>query len=137
MKLLITLMSTVGWVGEISGQIWAVRSLRGPRSSYLVLSPNRLLSLHCKVKARSLPSCHTHVPDARKKKRKVEGMNLMLKPARLLCPWNSPGKNTGVGCLFLLQGVFPPTLQADSLPSEPPGKPYFKAGFINFSPNDI
>ena len=29
-----------------------------------------------------------------------------LQPARLLCPWNSPGKNTGVGCHFLLQGIF-------------------------------
>ena len=28
-------------------------------------------------------------------------------PARLLCPWDSPGKNTGVGCHFLLQGIFP------------------------------
>ena len=28
-------------------------------------------------------------------------------PARLLCPWDSPGKNTGVGCHALLQGVFP------------------------------
>ena len=27
-------------------------------------------------------------------------------PARLLCPWDSPGKNTGVGCHFLLQGIF-------------------------------
>ena len=26
--------------------------------------------------------------------------------ARLLCPWDSPGKNTGVGCLPLLQGIF-------------------------------
>ena len=26
-----------------------------------------------------------------------------LSPARLLCPWNPPGKNTGVGCYFLLQ----------------------------------
>ena len=26
--------------------------------------------------------------------------------ASLLCPWNSPGKNTGVGCHFLLQGNF-------------------------------
>ena len=26
---------------------------------------------------------------------------------RLLCPWDSPGKNTGVGCHFLLQGIFP------------------------------
>ena len=24
-----------------------------------------------------------------------------------LCPWDSPGKNTGVGCHFLLQGIFP------------------------------
>ena len=24
-----------------------------------------------------------------------------------LCPWDSPGKNTGVGCYFLLQGIFP------------------------------
>ena len=24
-----------------------------------------------------------------------------------LCPWDFPGKNTGVGCHFLLQGIFP------------------------------
>ena len=30
-----------------------------------------------------------------------------LQPARLLCPWNSPGKNTGVGSHSLLQGIFP------------------------------
>ena len=43
---------------------------------------------------------------------------------------DSPGKNTGVGCHALLQGIFPtqglkpraPALQAESLPSEPPGK---------------
>ena len=47
-----------------------------------------------------------------------------LWPARLLCPWDSPGKNTGMGCHFLLQGNFPtkglnPHLlhwQMDSLP---------------------
>ena len=39
--------------------------------------------------------------------------------ARLLCPWDSPGKNTGVGCHSLLQGIFPtqgsnpPALQAN------------------------
>ena len=40
-------------------------------------------------------------------------------------------KNTGVGCHFLLQGIFPtqgsnpgsPALQVNSLPSELPGKP--------------
>ena len=26
--------------------------------------------------------------------------------ARLLCPWNSPDQNTGVGCCSLLQGIF-------------------------------
>ena len=25
----------------------------------------------------------------------------------VLCPWDSPGKNTGVGCHSLLQGIFP------------------------------
>ena len=28
------------------------------------------------------------------------------QPARLLGPWGSPGKNTGVGCHALLQGIF-------------------------------
>ena len=53
-----------------------------------------------------------------------------LWSARLLCPWNSPDKNTGVSCHFLLQGNLPdpeiepwsPALQADSLPPEPPQK---------------
>ena len=30
-----------------------------------------------------------------------------LQPVRLLCPRDSPGKNTGVGCHSLLQGIFP------------------------------
>ena len=46
-----------------------------------------------------------------------------LQPAKLLCPWDFPGKNTGVDCHFLLQGVFSiqelslglPALKADSL----------------------
>ena len=29
-----------------------------------------------------------------------------LYPARLLCPWESPGKNIGVDCNTLLQGIF-------------------------------
>ena len=28
-------------------------------------------------------------------------------PSRLLYPWDFPGKITGVGCYFLLQGIFP------------------------------
>ena len=47
-----------------------------------------------------------------------------LQLTRLLCPQNSPGKNTGVGSHSLLQEIEPrsPALKADSLPSEPPGK---------------
>ena len=29
------------------------------------------------------------------------------EPTKLLCPWDFPGKNTRVGCHFLLQGIFP------------------------------
>ena len=32
---------------------------------------------------------------------------LGLQPSRLLCPWDSPGKKTGVGCYALLRGIFP------------------------------
>ena len=54
-----------------------------------------------------------------------------LQPHGLYSPWNSPGQNIGVGSLSLLQGFLPnpgikprsPTLQAGSLPAEPPGKP--------------
>ena len=59
-----------------------------------------------------------------------------MQPARLLCPWDSPGKNTGVGYHALLQGIFPtqglnPRLlcllhwQVDSVPTVPPGKPFY------------
>ena len=31
-----------------------------------------------------------------------------LQPTRVLCPQDSPGKSTGVGCHFVLQGIFRP-----------------------------
>ena len=53
---------------------------------------------------------------------------------QVLCPRDSPGKNTGVDCHTLLQGIFPtqglnswlpvsPALLEDSLPTEPLRKP--------------
>ena len=52
-----------------------------------------------------------------------------LQPARLLWTGDSPGKNTGMGCHAFLQRIFPIrdwtqvyALQADSLPTESPGK---------------
>ena len=67
-----------------------------------------------------LPSCHTA------QTQRVPGVHLSvrascmlscsvtsdslrphgLEPARLVCPWDFPSKNTGVGCHFLLQGFF-------------------------------
>ena len=58
-----------------------------------------------------------------------------LQPARLLCPWDSPGKNPGVGCHALLQGIYltqesNPCLllllqwQVGSLALVPPGIPF-------------
>ena len=62
-----------------------------------------------------------------------------LQPTRLLCPWDSPGKNIGVGCCALLQGIFPtqgsnPSLlhllhwQEDSLPLRHLGSPKYPLG---------
>ena len=38
-----------------------------------------------------------------------------LQPTRFLCSWNSSGKNTGVGCLSFLQGIFPNWYQYSGL----------------------
>ena len=53
-----------------------------------------------------------------------------LQPARLLYPWDSPGKDTEWVAISISRrssnaGIEPgsPALQADSLPSEPPGNP--------------
>ena len=57
-----------------------------------------------------------------------------LQPARLHCPWDFSGKNTGVGCHGLLQGIFPdpeiefaspasPASAGRFFSSAPPGKP--------------
>ena len=42
----------------------------------------------CKVKALAAQSCLI--------------LYHPMEPARLLCPWDSPGKNTGVGCHSIL-----------------------------------
>ena len=70
-------------------------------------------------------------------------VTLWTVATRLLCPWDSPGKNTGAGCHGLLQGIFPtqrlnPGLlhlvrwQVSSLPLVSLGKP---SSYVS-TPND-
>ena len=49
-------------------------------------------------------------------------------PPRLLCPWSFPGKNTGVGCPCLLQGIFP--IQGSNL------SPALASGFFTTAPSN-
>ena len=46
-------------------------------------------------------------------------MSDSLQPQGLYSPWNSPGQNTGVGSIVLLQGIFP--IQGSN-----PGLPHFR-----------
>ena len=71
---------------------------------------------------------------------KVKVVSNSLQPYGLYGPWNSPGQNTGVGSLSLLQGIFStqgpnPGLshnRADSIATEPLGK-LKKTGVGNLS----
>ena len=64
---------------------------------------------------------------------------VILQPARFLCPWDSPEKNTRVRCHALFQGIFPTQgwklhrscllhWQAGSLPLVPPQNAYMCGG---------
>ena len=63
-----------------------------------------------------------------------------LQATRLLCPWNFPGKNTGVGCHLFLQGMFLTQglnlcflqWQADSLPLSHLGSPVYMLVGVKF-----
>ena len=52
-----------------------------------------------------------------------------LGPSRLLCPWDCPGRNTGVGCHALLQGIFP--TQGSNL------SPALAGGFFTTEPSSV
>ena len=60
-----------------------------------------------------------------------------LRPYGLLCPWDSPGKNTGVGCRFFPTKGLNRRLfsilnwQAGSLPLAPPGKQVYSSDLGN------
>ena len=88
----ITLGETPYWPGWSFTVSWSLSSLAPPTSkspcSSFTGNPPSAHVLSCSVVFDSLQPCG-------------------LQPARLLCPWDLPGKNTGVGCHPLVQGFFP------------------------------
>ena len=64
-----------------------------------------------------------------------------LQPVRLLCPGDFPGKDTGMGCHFFLEGVFLTQKsnlsllhwQVDSLPLSHQGRPYYSLWSLNLT----
>ena len=77
--------------GEVIG--WCSRNLQHNLKLtilYLGRGPYYLCCVLCLVAQSCLILCRPHG----------------LQPSRLLCPWDSLGKNTGVGCYALLQGIF-------------------------------
>ena len=76
----------------ISIRCWLKLASQGALASFLVdVAPTACKEV-C-VHAKLLQSCQTLCDP-------------MDQPARLLCPWDSVGKNTGVGCRAHLQGLF-------------------------------
>ena len=81
-----------GWEWRVVTGVEAARGLLGPAQVSALTSISLAASAAWKCVSR-----FSHV-------------QLLVTPwavaARLLCPWDSPGKNTGVGCHFLLQEIF-------------------------------
>ena len=98
---------------------WQVTWYMGSQKSWTWLSYSndnfsfpKLLALCCLA---ALPSAtnHTSVPTSRPKRLCLVASVISDSlrphgpwPTRLLCPWNFPSKNTGVGWHFLLHGIF-------------------------------
>ena len=113
--------SATCWIEHFHGVAWR------PRTHFFSDSqPSSLLSLglfsHIFIRVHEYEKCSVTL--------RIRG----LQPARLLCSWDSPGKNTGVGCHVPLRGIFLTQgsnlcllyllhRQAGSLPLAPPGKP--------------
>ena len=74
-----------------------------PRSQVAVKCSERG-QYDCKCRGQSL--CFIHFWPVPLGERRMP-LDIGLQTTKLLCPWDSPGKNTGVGCHFLLQGIFP------------------------------
>ena len=89
-----------------------LKGVQSPPTSFLPLYPASLYSICCVCVSCSVSPT-------------------LCDPSTVaLCPWDFPGKNTGVVCHAA--ELRSPALQADSLPSEPPGKPLGKNSYCLF-----
>ena len=86
----IILAREISWTEEPSG----LQSTGSQRVRHFLVIKSSSNNIYVCVRAKSLQSHHTLCDPKR------------LRPTGLLCPWDSPGKNTGVGCRFLLRGNF-------------------------------
>ena len=89
---------------------------KGPNSNTSGFT-HHLVCGNCSVLSLLCESNHKRYADKRTKKESeavqscltlCNNMDCSPPGYRIPCsPWDSPGKNTGVGCHFLLQGIFP------------------------------
>ena len=91
-----SMRSQTGWLNNRQDRVFGVNELQWTSVSPWIhdnvshlIAPNKVLSRWWGLVAKS---CSTLCDP--------------MDPASLLCPWDFPGKNTEVGCYFLLQGVF-------------------------------
>ena len=69
---------------------------------YLPNTDTDMESMLSKSVGQSMPSSESVSPSVASDSEPMD-----CNPSRPLCPWDSPGQNTGVGSLSLLQGIFP------------------------------
>ena len=80
-------------LGFVSHQIVSKRNI------HLTIKINTAKQKDRKKSGKNVVNARSAVPDS------WQPHGLWL--TRLLCPWDSPGKNTGMGCHALLQGILP------------------------------
>ena len=84
------------------------------RNCYGVLFGGKNTHTHTHIHTHTHTHTHTHIHIYKSKCRSI--MSDSLRPPGLYSWWNSPGQNTGVRSLFLLQGIFPTERSNPGLP---------------------
>ena len=89
----IKMVSAFHWIVRMCRVVyWAITYIISFDPFDIYIQEVTSIKINAAIAAKSLRSCLTLWPHRR-------------QPSRLLCPWDSPGKNTGVGCHFPLQKI--------------------------------